>query len=120
MSGVELGHLIVPVADLEAGLAFCEQTLGLPVKFRDGDRYAALDGGRGTLALAAPEEQPVAGAVAIGLKVEDLDAVEKRLREAGATIVGERIVGGHEQRLVFLDPDGNAFVAYQPLAGGAA
>ena len=120
MSGdVELGHVILPVADLDAALSFCEQALGLPVRFRDGARYAALDGGRGTVALAAPEEQPVAGSIAIGLKVADLAAVESRLRVAGATVLGERAESEHELRLTFLDPDGNVFVAYQPKARGA-
>lgn len=113
-AGIELGHVILPVADLDAALAFCERALDLPLKFRDGARYAALDGGHGTLALAAPAEQPVAGAVAIGLKVADLDAVEARVREAGAKVVGERSESAHESRLTFVDPDGNVFVAYQP------
>jgi predicted enzyme related to lactoylglutathione lyase len=117
---VELGHVILPVSDLDGALAFCERVLGLPVKFRDGTRYAALDAGRGTVALAAPVEQPVAGSIAIGLKVADLDGVEARLREAGATIVGERSDSAHESRLTFLDPDGNVFVAYQPKPRGAA
>ena len=114
--GAELGHIILPVADLDAALGFCEQALGLPLRFRDGTRYAAFDGGRGTLALAGPDEQPVAGTIAIGLKVDDLDAVERRVREAGATIVGELTESAHERRLTFLDPDGNVFVAYQPIA----
>jgi predicted enzyme related to lactoylglutathione lyase len=117
---VELGHIILPVADLDAALAFCSDALALPLKFRDGARYAALDGGRGTLALAAPEEQAVPGQVVIGLRVDDLDAVEARLVEAGASIVGERVESAHERRLTFLDPDGNAFVAYEPLPRDAA
>ncbi len=118
--GTELGHVILPVADLDAALTFCEQALGLPLKFRDGTRYAAFDGGRGTLALADTSEQPVAGVVAIGLRVDDLDAVEDRVREAGGTIVGERVESAHERRFTFRDPDGNVFVAYEPTVPGAA
>ncbi len=120
MTRVELGHVIVPVSDLDASLEFARLALGLPLKFRDGSRYAALDGGGGTIALAAPEEQPVAERIVIGLRVDDLDAVAGRLVAAGATLLGAITESEHERRLAFLDPDGNAFVAYQPKPREAA
>ena len=36
-----VGNVLIPVADLDEAIAF----YGLPVKFRDGDRFAALNGG---------------------------------------------------------------------------
>ncbi|ROO85819.1 catechol 2,3-dioxygenase-like lactoylglutathione lyase family enzyme [Actinocorallia herbida] len=112
--GMRLGHVLLPVADLEAALAFYRDVLGLTVKFQDGDRYAALDGrGGSTIALAALSEQPVAGLPALGLKVSDVAGTAAALRAAGAP-VGEVTEGGHERRAVLRDPDGNVLVVYGP------
>lgn len=116
---VRLGHVVLPVADLERALGFVEQALGLPLRFRDGDRYAALDAGTGTLALAAPPEHVVAGAPAIGLKVADLGKASARLRGTSATIIGEIVETDHDRRLAFSDPDGNVFVLTESHPAGA-
>ncbi|MCG5211690.1 VOC family protein [Streptosporangium soli] len=111
----KLGNVLIPVADLDAALAFYSGTLGLAVKFRDGDRFAALDGGGTTIALVTAEEQ-VAGAVtAPSYKVDDLAATVKELTAAGAAVVAEPSSGPHEIRAVLSDPSGNVFVLYSPL-----
>lgn len=107
-----VGHVLLPTDDLDAALRFYGDVLGLPLRFRDGDRYAALDGGGTTIALAAPEEQPAVGRTAIGLKVDDVRATAERLRAAGITLLGEVEETDHELRVGFRDPDGNVFVAY--------
>jgi predicted enzyme related to lactoylglutathione lyase len=113
---VRLGHVIVSVADVGAALEFCERALGLPARFRDGDRYAALDAETGTIALAGPGEHPAGDGVAIGLRVDDLDAVAAQARAAGAVVVEDVVEGAHERRFTFRDPGGSAvFVAYEPL-----
>lgn len=116
---VRLGHVVLPVADLERALGFVEEALGLPLRFRDGDRYAALDAGGGTLALATPIEHVVSGVPSIGLKVTDLGAASERLRGTSATILGEIVETDHDRRLAFSDPDGNVFVLTEsrPPAG---
>ncbi|GGM28102.1 hypothetical protein GCM10012279_53370 [Micromonospora yangpuensis] len=105
--------MIVPAADLDAQLA-CYTALGLTVKFRDGDRYAALTDGTVTIGLADASQQPVAGRTLLGVAVDDLDATLAQLVAAGAT-AAEPVVGPHERRAVVTDPGGNPFVVYQRL-----
>jgi predicted enzyme related to lactoylglutathione lyase len=109
---VRLGHVILPAADVGAALAFFEEALGVEVRFRDGDRYAALATEGGTLALASPDEQPVAGRIAIGLATDDLDGLLERLVDAGID-VGDEVVSAHERRVTFTSPDGVVLVAYE-------
>lgn len=104
------GHVILGVESLDEALAFFQGVLGLALKFRDGDRYAALDAGGVTLALAAGAEAPPGGH-AISFKVEDLVATERRLREAGATVVAGPEEGPHERRLT-LESGGHTVVVY--------
>ncbi|MDX6739433.1 VOC family protein [Actinocorallia sp. A-T 12471] len=112
-SDLRLGHILLPVSDLAVALAFYRETLGLKVKFQDGDRYAALDLGGATLALAAPAEQPAPGVTTLGLKVADVTVTAAALRASGAA-VSEVTEGAHEQRALLHDPDGNPLVLYSP------
>ncbi|WP_206184665.1 VOC family protein [Thermoactinospora rubra] len=107
---IKLGNVLVPVADLDQAIAF----YGLPVKFRDGDRFAALDAGGVTVALAGPAEH-VAAQAAPSYKVEDLARAVREFTERGAAVERAPETGPHERRAVLRDPSGNVFVLYQPL-----
>jgi catechol 2,3-dioxygenase-like lactoylglutathione lyase family enzyme len=111
---VRLGHVLLPVQDMDAALAFFTETLGLALRFRDGDRYAALDAGGGTLALLDPSEQPVPGEVGIGLRVDDLEGLARRLTAEGVEIVKQLAETEHERSFTFRTGDGTVFVAYTP------
>lgn len=115
-----LGHVVLPVADVGRATAFCQEALGLPLRFRDGDRYAALEGGGAAIALAAAQEQVEAGEVSIGLKVDALDAAADRARNAGARVLGDIVETSHDRRLAVADPDGNIFVLYESRRPSAA
>ncbi|MEV6985960.1 VOC family protein [Sphaerisporangium sp. NPDC051017] len=111
----KVGNVLIPVSDLDKAVAFYSETLGLTVKFRDGDRFAALDGGGVTVALAASAEQ-VAGAVTSpSYKVGDVAAAVEDLTTAGAELVSGPETGPHEVRAVLRDPSGNVFVLYSSL-----
>ncbi len=112
---MKVGHVILPVEELGAALAFYSDGLGLPLKFRDGDRYAALDGGGTTIALAAPAEQPAPGRTVVSFKVDDLPVALDRIRAHGGT-VGEIQTSAHEHRAVVVAPDGTVLVVYAPPA----
>ncbi|WP_327086646.1 VOC family protein [Nonomuraea sp. NBC_01738] len=107
---MKLGNVLVPVADLDAAIAF----YGLPVMFRDGDRFAALDGGGVTIALCGPDEQVTPG-VAVSFKVGDVAAAAKEFTASGASVLSPPQAGPHEWRAVLRDPSGNVFVLYSPL-----
>ncbi|WP_181870990.1 VOC family protein [Sphaerisporangium album] len=111
----KVGNVLIPVSDLDKAVAFYSETLGLKVKFRDGDRFAALDGGGVTVALAASAEQ-VAGAVtAPSYKVGDVAEAVEDLTAAGAELVSGPETGPHEVRAVLRDPSGNTLVLYSSL-----
>ena len=110
----KVGHVVLPVTSTAAGIEFCTKALGFEVRFVDGDRFAALDGGGVTLALAAEAEQVVPGAVAIGVKVDDVGAALQRAVAAGARALGNAVETPHDHRQAICDPDGNIFVLYAP------
>lgn len=112
---LNLGHVLLPVEDMEAALAFYTGVLGLPLRFRDGDHYAALDAGGGTLALLDPSEQAVPGEVAIGLRAADVDALHRSLVAAGVEILSPPTDTGHERSFAFRAPNGTVLVAYRAV-----
>lgn len=113
---IELRQILLPTPDIDAALALYEGVLGLELKLRDGDRYAALRAGETTLALVGPDDRDPAAGVAPALRVASVDALAEKLRAAGWEVDGPHD-GGHERRLELRDPSGNPLVLYAPLAG---
>ncbi|WP_354683559.1 VOC family protein [Cupriavidus necator] len=104
--------LLYPVPDLDTALPLFTEGLGLPVKFRDGDRYCALDAGALTLALVAGEERLV-DQPALAFRVNDGDdiaAAVARLVDAGARVTQPAAQGPHETRAVLHTAQGFALV----------
>lgn len=101
--------LLCPVHDLDAAVAFYRDVLGLPVKFRDGDRYCAIDAGGFTLGLAAGAER-VADEAAAVFRVEDIAESLNVLVAAGAQVLRPVERGPHEARAVLRAPGGGALV----------
>jgi len=114
-STARIGNVLHPVADVTAAAGFYGRAFGFATKFTDGDRYAALDGGSITLALAGPAEDVTGGRAAASIKVPDVRAVVEAVAQGGGTIVRTPEAGPHELRAVVRDPWGNAFVIYGPL-----
>jgi predicted enzyme related to lactoylglutathione lyase len=106
---MKMNLLLCPVSDLEAAIAFYRDTLGWPVKFRDGDRYCAIDAGGFTLGLAAREERIVAEP-APALRVDDIEQSLAVMMAAGASIARPLEQGPHEARVVLRAPGGGTLV----------
>lgn len=100
--------------DIPAAVAFYSAVLGLPTRFVDGERYAALDGGAATLALAADTEN-VANIASAAFKVDDVDGFVERLLAEGGQVIEPPADGPHERRVVVSDPWGNRVIAYAAL-----
>jgi predicted enzyme related to lactoylglutathione lyase len=107
----KLGNVFYRVADMDAAVTFYTQVLGLPLKFRDGNNWAALDVAGVTLALEGGSAD-TRGAT-VSLRVSGLDEVVANLRQHGAN-VSDPVVGGHERRAEVTDPAGNTLVLYEP------
>jgi predicted enzyme related to lactoylglutathione lyase len=109
---VTVGNVLYPTTDVDAAVAFYGNALGLPTKFVDGSRYAALDGGGVTFAIAGAEEDITGGRPAASLRVVDVAAAVEKSVAAGASVLRAPEAGPHEVRAVITDPWGNAVVLY--------
>ena len=110
----KVGNVMYPAKDVAKAVAFYTEGLGLAVKFADGTRFAALDGGGVTFAIAG-EEEDLVGVPAASFKVEDVAATIEKLVAAGGAVVRAAEEGPHEIRAVLRDPAGNPLVVYSPV-----
>ena len=115
MNELDVRMIVLSTDDLDESIAFYADSLGMPLKFRDGARYAALDGGSVTLALATKIDHPLPGKVVVGIKTADVDAAAKAVEANGGTIIKAPYDDAHERRAVVYDSKGNGLVFYSPL-----
>ena len=115
MSDYDVRMVVLSTDNLDESIQFYTETLGLPLKFRDGAHYAALDGGSITLALATPVDHPMPGQVVVGIKTADVDAAAAAIEANGGAIVKGPYNDAHERRAVVYDHKGNGLVFYSPL-----
>lgn len=108
--------IVLHTDDIESSIKFYTQTLGFPLKFRDGNHFAALDGGTITLALATPLDHPIPGQVVVGIKTDDVDGVAAAIETAGGGLAKAPYDDAHERRAVVYDEFGNGLVVYSPLS----
>jgi predicted enzyme related to lactoylglutathione lyase len=108
------GLLLCPVEDLDSAVTFYRDTLKLPLKFRDGERYCAFDAGGYTLGLAAAGEC-VAECAAPVFRAEEIQAAVAAMLQAGASLVQPPQRGPHEWRAVLHAPGGGLLVVTAPL-----
>lgn len=116
MSTQEVRMIVLSTDDLDESIRFYSETLGMAVKFRDGDHFAALDGGSITLALATAVDHPISGQVVVGIKTSDVDAAAQAIEASGGGVVRGPYDDAHERRVVVYDNKGNGLVFYSPLA----
>ena len=116
MSDHDIRMIVLSTDDLDESIKFYSETLGMPLKFRDGTHFAALDGGSVTLALATAVDHPIHGQVVVGIKTDDVDAAAKAIEASGGGIVKGPYDDAHERRAVVYDNKGNGLVFYKPLA----
>ena len=113
-TSAELRQVLHPVSNVAAAVDFYAAAFGFGTKFVDGDRYAALDTGAATLALAGPEEDLTGGDPAAAIKVGNVEEALRSVVTAGGTVVRQPELGPHEVRAVVRDLWGNLVVVYAP------
>lgn len=107
--------VVLYTENLEESIKFYSETLGFGLKFRDGDHYAALDGGSITIALATSLDHPIPGQIVVGIKTDDVDAAADSFSESGGGIAKPPYNDAHERRAVVYDSQGNGIVFYKSL-----
>lgn len=115
MSEPQVRMIVLSTDDLDESIRFYSETLGMPLKFRDGAHFAALDGGGITVALATAVDHPIPGQVVVGIKTDDVDAAAKAVEASGGGIVKAPYDDAHERRAVVYDNKGNGLVFYKSL-----
>lgn len=113
-----LKHILIPVDDIGAAIDFYGRQFGFSLKFRDGDRYAALDGGTVVVALTASSESITGKGAALSIQVDDVDTFVEAARLRGTTILRAVEQGPHERRAVLADPSGQPIVVSSKINHG--
>jgi catechol 2,3-dioxygenase-like lactoylglutathione lyase family enzyme len=118
------GHAIVYVSNMDAGVRFYSETLGLPLIYRFEDKFAAVEAGN--LSLAIHPKTPRSpdpgkrGSVSLGLQVDEpMDRVVSRLTERGVRMTGESAPPGAGARVEIEDEDGNPIYLWQAKAASS-
>ncbi|SHH29513.1 VOC family protein [Massilia sp. CF038] len=113
LSNATIGQLMLPVADLERGIAFYRDVLGLPFLFAAPPQMAFFQCGALRLLIGVPPPgQRIAGGSAVYFTVPDIDAVHAELAGKGVPFQQTpHLVHKTEQSALWLaqfqDPDGN-------------
>lgn len=115
MSDHDIRMIVLSTDDLDESIKFYSETLGMPLKFRDGAHFAALDGGSVTLALATAVDHPIHGQVVVGIKTDDVDGDAAAVDDNGGGLAKGPYDDAHERRAVAYDSQGNGLVLYSPL-----
>lgn len=115
MSEYDVRMVVLSTDDLDDSIRFYTEVLGMPLKFRDGAHFAALDGGSTTITLATAIDHPLPGQVVVGIKTADVDAAARAVEANGGGIVKGPYDDAHERRAVVYDHKGNGLVFYSPL-----
>ncbi|CAN7741294.1 VOC family protein [Variovorax paradoxus] len=97
--------------------AFYEGALGLPMTFRDGDRWIQYGVGGTNVALACAEEAaPATSGLVMVLEVDDFEGATERIGAAGGQVLGLRDMGSHGAVLSLRDPEDNLVQLFRRAA----
>ncbi len=111
----------INVSDLDAGIAWYRDTLGMELLYRvDEIAWCEFESpvARVSVGLAQVERVVQGGGAALTFGVVDLDAAKAVLDAAGVRQDGPvQEIPGMVRLLTFYDPDGNALMFAQDLAG---
>lgn len=112
LSDATVGQLLIPVTDLERGMAFYRDSLGLRFLFSAPPQMSFFQAGSVRLLVGVPESSQAQRGSMIYFKVADIDAVFDTLQSRGVAM-GARPHMVHRTPTMelwlceFRDPDGN-------------
>lgn len=110
----KLRQVLVVASRIEEQVRFYEKTLGLPLAFRDGDRWIQFQAGDVSFALAAAEEGAGAPGTTVPVfEVVDLEAALRELADQGRVCQPIRDMGAHGRSAAAIDPGGARIVLFE-------
>ena len=122
----KIDYTMIMVTDMKRSLHFYRDILGFRIRFEsefwtefdtEGTTLALHGGARPSPEAASAKEEKLAGTVAIGLNVSNLEGTVRMLKGQGVRFVMEPTVReGEGIRLaVFVDPDGLPISLAEPV-----
>ncbi len=120
------GNATVFVSDMDQAVDFYTRVLGLELRMRADNHWAEVVAGNelviGLHPASSQSQSPgTAGSIQIGFTVtEDLEEVQRRLKDHGIAFEGEIVDDGPGRFAQFKDPDGNQLYFWQQLAGAGS
>lgn len=115
------------VNDVDAAIAFYRDRLGFHVDMHPAPAFAMLSRGELRLVLSAPNpgagggqsmpdgtRQEPGGWNRFAIQVDDLGAMVKALRAAGARFRNELVTGVGGKQIILEDPSGNPIELFEP------
>ncbi len=121
-----VGQILIPVKDLEKGIAFYRDTLGLRFLFTAPPQMSFFQAGGVRLLVGVPESEAFRGRGAtVYFRVSDIQAVHATLEDRGVRFANDPHVVHRTPSVAlwlaeFSDPDGNhlALMSETPIAAG--
>lgn len=125
---IKFDSIVLIVSDLQRSIEFYRDKLGMPVRYKSKG-FVVLDAGVVPLQLFALDEavkihgaeavragQEAGHRLALTVRVEDVDATYRELKEKGVNFIKAPtdMPWGH-RNADFVDPDGNIWILYKPL-----
>lgn len=126
LSTATIGQLLVPVDDLERGVAFYRDILGLPLLFTAPPQMAFFQCGSVRLLVGVPPPgQTGQRGSAIYFQVADIQDVYSSLKDSGVKFNASPHVVNRTPKSVlwlaeFTDPDGNQLALMSEVAAGGS
>lgn len=120
MAEVDLQSVYIVAKDVERLSEFYLSSLGMPVQFRDANKWTQFRQQRSAFALSCAEEaaQGAIGAVPVfQVTGEAQDDVQRKIVSAGGQLIGTRDMGSHGVVATCKDPEGNLFQIFSKPSG---
>ena len=100
----------ITVRDMDLMQAFYGEALGLPLAFRDHDKWCQFKAGPISFALSSPAvAAPGAQGGVIVFEATDVAALTERIEHLGGRQISSRDMGQHGNVVTFADPEDNLF-----------
>lgn len=129
MASVQVRYI---VRDVDAAIAFYTEQLGFKLEMHPAPPFAMLSRGNLRLVLSAPNpsggggqpmpdgtQQEPGGWNRFAIEVDDLAAIVKGLRQAGAHFRNDIVTGVGGKQILVEDPSGNPVELFEPTIAEA-